>query len=95
MRFASGQFCVSRKGAATQPARPDCSNSSKPAATTKCPEDNLDTFGLVGMGGRLHEHGCAPELAQDQTQRDGAILEIDGTHAQLRVQLVVSGFSRT
>ena len=41
---------------------------------------------VVGMGGRLHEHRCAVELAQDQAQRDGAILEIDRTHAQLRVR---------
>ena len=50
---------------------------------------------VVGMGRRLHEDAGVAQLAQRQPERDGTILEIDRTYAQLRVQLVVSGLSRT
>jgi hypothetical protein len=50
---------------------------------------------VIGMGSRLHEDRGVIELAQDQSQRNGAVLEIDRAHAQLRVQFVVTGFGRT
>ena len=46
------------------------------------------------MGGRLHEHGSVVELAQHQSERDCAILEIDRPHAQLRLERA-SGLSGT
>jgi hypothetical protein len=50
---------------------------------------------VIGMRGGLHEHGGRPQLPQHQPESDRPILEVERTHAQLRRELVVSGFSRT
>jgi hypothetical protein len=38
---------------------------------------------IVGVRGRLHEDGGAVELTQHQSERDGAVFEIDRAHPQL------------